>query len=104
LPARRTGISTEATRAAAERFLAGLTAGQRELAFGLIRASFSAAGAMQAENIMKLSGTLAELVGPEWARVFGRWNYAITMMGTPSASEPWGWQLDGRYLNLRERR
>jgi hypothetical protein len=133
-PLRSTGISTEATRAAAERFLAGLTAdqreralfpiddpewrmwintpqparqgvsfeemspGQRELAFGLIRASLSAAGAMQAENIMKLNGTLAELVGPERARVFGRWNYAITMMGTPSASEPWGWQLDGHHL------
>jgi len=71
---------------------------QREAAFGLIRASLSMRGAEKAENIMKLNGTLAELQSPDRAGLFGRWKYWITMMGTPSATEPWGWQLDGHHL------
>lgn len=71
---------------------------QRELAFGLIRASMSMRGAVKAEDIMKLNGTLAELRGANRGGLFGQWKYWITMMGTPSATEPWGWQLDGHHL------
>src|SRR4029453_19306780 len=28
---------------------------------------------------------------------YGEWFYWITVMGTPSATEPWGWQLDGHH-------
>src|SRR5205814_10238134 len=27
----------------------------------------------------------------------GEWRYHITVMGKPSATEPWGWQLDGHH-------
>src|SRR4029077_16397166 len=44
-------------------------------------------------NIMKLNETLAELSGDH---VFlGEWPYFITIMGRPSATEPWGWQFQG---------
>ena len=29
---------------------------------------------------------------------YGEWKYWITVMGTPSATEPWGWQLDGHHV------
>jgi hypothetical protein len=45
---------------------------------------------------MRLNETLAELTRrPE---EYGEYLYWITVMGTPSATEPWGWQLDGHHL------
>ena len=29
---------------------------------------------------------------------YGEWFYWITVMGTPSATEPWGWQIDGHHV------
>ena len=29
---------------------------------------------------------------------YGEWLYHLTVMGEPSATEPWGWQLDGHHL------
>jgi hypothetical protein len=71
---------------------------QKGLAFRLMRASLSARGLEKTENIMKLNGTLAELQSGNRASLFGQWKYWITIMGTPSATEPWGWQLDGHHL------
>ena len=31
---------------------------------------------------------------------YGEWAYFLTIFGTPSNDEPWGWQLDGHHLNL----
>jgi hypothetical protein len=28
----------------------------------------------------------------------GEWLYWLSIMGTPSSDEPWGWQLDGHHL------
>lgn len=69
---------------------------QRQLAFDLFRAGLSAKGLEKAENIMKLNETLAEMRN-DW-ETFGHWRYWITVMGTPSDTEPWGWQLDGHHL------
>jgi hypothetical protein len=45
---------------------------------------------------MRLNGALAELTGkPD---EYGEWLYSITVMGDPSATKPWGWQLDGHHL------
>jgi len=68
---------------------------QRALAIGLLRASLSAKGLKKAEDIMKLNETMAELSGR--TELFGQWKYWITVMGTPSDAEPWGWQLDGHH-------
>lgn len=72
-----------------------LTASQRELAYGLFRASLSAKGVRKTLNIMKLNETLAELTGRH--QDYSRWMYYLSFMGEPSATEPWGWQLDGHH-------
>jgi len=72
-----------------------MTDTQRDLAFGLMRASLSARGFEITRNVMRLNETLAELADDH---VFlGEWLYFITIMGLPSAAEPWGWQLSGHH-------
>jgi hypothetical protein len=48
---------------------------------------------------MRLNQTLGELNGDDFVQ-YGEWKYWITVMGTPSATEPWGWQLDGHHVIL----
>jgi uncharacterized protein DUF3500 len=70
---------------------------QREAAFGLLRASLSAKGLKLSRDIMRLNQTLGELNDNDFVQ-YGEWLYWITVMGTPSATEPWGWQIDGHHL------
>jgi hypothetical protein len=74
---------------------AEMTDAQRDAAFGLMRASLSAKGFELTRNIMRLNETLADLA--EDHLFLGEWLYYITIMGKPSATEPWGWQLDGHH-------
>jgi uncharacterized protein DUF3500 len=69
---------------------------QREAAFGLMRASLSAKGLKQTRDIMRLNYTLGELNNNDFEQ-YGEWLYNITVMGKPSAKDPWGWQLDGHH-------
>ncbi len=69
---------------------------QRERAFDLMRASLSARGFEQSRNVMRLNGHLAELVNRPGE--YGEWLYHLTVMGVPSDTQPWGWQLDGHHL------
>lgn len=71
---------------------------QRAAAFGLMRASLSARGMELTRNIMRLNETLAELTNDH--EFLGEWLYFFTVMGKPSATEPWGWQLDGHHAIL----
>ena len=73
-----------------------MTAAQREAAFALMRAGLSARGLKQTRDIMRLNETLAELNDNNFDEL-GEWQYFITVMGTPSATEPWGWQFDGHH-------
>jgi hypothetical protein len=72
-----------------------MTDAQRTAAFGLMTASLSARGLQLTRNIMRLNETLAELTGDH--EFLGEWLYYITVMGKPSANQPWGWQLDGHH-------
>jgi hypothetical protein len=72
-----------------------MTAAQRDAAFGLLQAAMSARGFELTRDIMRLNETLAELTGDR--EFLGEWLYHFTVMGTPSASEPWGFQLDGHH-------
>jgi len=74
-----------------------MTEAQREAAFGLLRASLSAKGLKQSRDIMRLNHTLGELNNNNFEE-YGEGLYWITVMGTPSEKEPWGWQLDGHHL------
>jgi hypothetical protein len=69
---------------------------QREAAFGLMRAGLSAKGLTLTRDIMRLNHTLGELNNNNFEE-YGEWRYFITVMGTPSATEPWGWQFDGHH-------
>ena len=70
---------------------------QRETAIGLLRASLSAKGLQLTRDIMRLNHTLGELNNNNFEE-YGEWLYHLTVMGTPSTTEPWGWQLDGHHL------
>lgn len=68
---------------------------QRKLALDLLRESLSAKGLQQTRDVMNLNGTLGELTGNFGE--YSEWFYWITIMGEPSATRPWGWQLDGHH-------
>jgi hypothetical protein len=70
---------------------------QRDAAFAMLRASLSAKGLQTTRDIMRLNHTLGELNDDDFVQ-YGEWKYWITVMGTPSATEPWGWQLDGHHV------
>ena len=131
-PIRATSVSTAPVRAAAAKFLAGLTAEQRagatfkaddeqwrqwnnvhraarqgvsfkemseeqrQLAYGLLRASLSAKGLENARNIMRLNETIAEMT--KRLDEYGEFLYWMAIMGEPSDKSPWGWQLEGHHL------
>jgi hypothetical protein len=70
----------------------------RTAAHELMKASLSAVGYAKALNVIALEDVLRqiEMLGlsrdPE--------NYAFTIFGTPGASAPWGWRLEGHHLSL----
>ncbi|HET9262406.1 MAG TPA: DUF3500 domain-containing protein [Vicinamibacterales bacterium] len=69
---------------------------QRARAFELLRAGLSATGLEKSRNIMRLNETIAELT--KRFDEYGEGLYHLTMMGGPSESQPWGWQLEGHHL------
>jgi hypothetical protein len=69
---------------------------QREAALDMLRASFSAGGYDNARDVMKLNHHAAEVTGR--FDEFNEWFYWISIFGEPSATEPWGWQIDGHHL------
>jgi hypothetical protein len=73
-----------------------MTSAQREKGFALLKASLSVKGLENARDIMRLNETIAEMTGRR--DEYGEGLYWFTVMGKPSADEPWGWQLDGHHL------
>jgi hypothetical protein len=71
---------------------------QLEAAFDVLRASLSALGFQTARDIMRLNDFLREITG--FDESLGELLYFMTIFGTPSATEPWGWQIDGHHLNI----
>lgn len=74
----------------------GMSDPQRDAAFALLRAGLSAKGLRLTRDIMRLNHTLGELNDNNFEE-YGEWLYHLTVMGTPSATEPWGWQFDGHH-------
>lgn len=73
-----------------------MTEPQRAAAFALMRASLSAKGLALSQAIMKTDQTLAEINRDTLS--YDELLYFFTVMGHPSATEPWGWQIDGHHL------
>lgn len=76
-----------------------MTEAQREVAWALLDAALSMKGLELARDIMRLNHTLAELNDNNFVE-YGEHKYFLTVMGEPSATEPWGFQLDGHHLIL----
>lgn len=75
-----------------------MTDPQRDRAFALLKETLSTQGFETARDIMRLNETVMEMTG----RIdeYGEDLYWLSIMGRPSAIEPWGWQLDGHHLNI----
>jgi hypothetical protein len=73
-----------------------MTARQKQLAFNLLRASLSVRGFETTRDIMRLNQVLAQLTNKpdEYSEDL----YWFSVMGQPSLTEPWGWQLEGHHL------
>lgn len=74
-----------------------MTAAQKDAAWDLLDSALSSKGVTLARDIMHLNETLGELTNNNFVE-FGEGKYWLTFMGTPSKTEPWGWQLDGHHL------
>ena len=66
------------------------------MAMGLLKESLSPDGFKLARDIMKLNESILEITGSD--DEYGEWLYWMSIMGNPSANEPWGWQVDGHHL------
>ena len=73
-----------------------MTDNQRKAAIDLLRVSLSAKGLKLSKNIMKTDQALREINND--MLIYGEDKYFLTVMGLPSATAPWGWQLDGHHL------
>jgi predicted nuclease of restriction endonuclease-like (RecB) superfamily len=62
----------------------------------LLQASLSAKGLEKSRNIMRLNETIREMT--QRLDEYGEGLYNLTVMGEPSETAPWGWQLDGHHL------
>jgi hypothetical protein len=77
--------------------LRDLSAEQRRLALGLLRASTSASGYRKALDIMALQGVLKRMAtGID--DTFDADNYFVSVFGTPG-SRAWGWRFEGHHLS-----
>jgi hypothetical protein len=76
--------------------LEDLTPVQRERALDVVEASLSARGFRTARDVMRLNDLVRIITGN--AEEYGEWWYWLSVMGTPSADAPWGWQIDGHHL------
>lgn len=76
--------------------LAELDGDQRERALALLRCAMSAAGYRSARDVMRLNEHILEITGR--TEEYGEWLYWVSLFGTPSPTEPWGFQIDGHHL------
>lgn len=76
--------------------LEAMTDDQRTAAYNLLGAALSAKGLQLSRDIMRLNTTEGEIMNN--LTRFNEYLYYFTIMGTPSDTEPWGFQLDGHHL------
>jgi len=69
-----------------------------ELVHGLMAASLSESGYQAVVAVMKTNEFLGTLVG--LPRLLNEGSYNINVFGTPSTTEPWGWNLYGHHVCL----
>src|SRR5262249_61010452 len=75
-----------------------MSSGARAAAHELIKVSLSGVGYAKTVNVMRLEDVLRQL------ETFGGLlrdpeKYYVSVFGTPDASAPWGWRLEGHHLS-----
>jgi len=70
----------------------------RDDILAILRASLSPQGFQRARQLMQINHFLGELVNAP--RVMNEFSYNFNLFGTPSATEPWGWNFYGHHLCL----
>ncbi|MDG2281784.1 MAG: DUF3500 domain-containing protein [Longimicrobiales bacterium] len=79
--------------------LAEMDDAQRDRAHDLLQAGLSQRGYMTATQVMELEDVLLALEGGQrFAR--DRDEYLISIFGTPSAGQDWGWRFEGHHISL----
>lgn len=78
--------------------LEDLPADVAEAALAVVRASLSPAGYERVREAMALNGFLGDLT--DLRQLMNDRSYWFALYGTPSATEPWGWQLFGHHVAL----
>lgn len=73
-----------------------LGAAQKKRAFEFMQQALSAKGYRLSRNIMKTDQSIRELNDDN--PIYDEELYYFTILGTPSETAPWGWQLDGHHL------
>ncbi|MFD7476729.1 DUF3500 domain-containing protein [Streptomyces sp. NPDC059837] len=76
--------------------LADMTDAQKSLGTALLKSALSADGLETTERIRRINQAAGEAIGNTDS--FNEDAYYWTLMGTPSATEPWGFQFDGHHL------
>ncbi|MFJ8108195.1 DUF3500 domain-containing protein [Streptomyces sp. NPDC096132] len=76
--------------------LADLSDDQKALGTALLKAALSADGLETTEKIRRINQAAGEAIDNTTS--FNEDAYYWTVMGTPSATEPWGFQFDGHHL------
>ncbi|MDR6974054.1 hypothetical protein J2X68_000732 [Streptomyces sp. 3330] len=76
-----------------------LTDKQRDLGYALLGVALSAEGLTQTRNIMKLNAFLGDYSGGN-RDTLTEGAYFFTFMGTPSTTEPWGFQYEGHHVAI----
>ncbi|WP_369263100.1 DUF3500 domain-containing protein [Streptomyces sp. R35] len=75
--------------------LADMTDDQKALGTALLKSALSADGLETSEKIRKINQAAGEAINN--TNSFNEDAYYWTLMGTPSATEPWGFQFDGHH-------
>jgi hypothetical protein len=71
---------------------------QRELGMEVVKASLSAEGARRTREVMLNNFFLGQI--NDLPELLGEWAFTLSIFGTPSTAEPWGWQLFGHHLSV----
>jgi hypothetical protein len=75
-----------------------LTDAQKQAGLALVHSGLSARGLTLTDTIRRINGVAGRVIGS--TVTFNEEYYFFTIMGTPSATEPWGWQFEGHHLVL----
>lgn len=70
----------------------------RDAVLDIVRASLSPKGYTKVRDVMYMNDFLGQVVHAP--RVLNQYSYNFNLFGTPSLSEPWGWNLYGHHLVL----